>query len=88
MISKVSEIPVTWDFTFQSEYLQPSKMCSVIDEYCFVQGGLDPDPVVIDGPSAYGRFGFSVTNLGDTNADGHEGKITRRYTVPHARQQC
>ena len=33
----------------------------------------DLDPVVLTGTIKYGRFGFAIANVGDLDADGHEG---------------
>lgn len=40
----------------------------------FVQGQLDITPVIIPGSIEKGRFGFALANVGDLNADGHEGE--------------
>lgn len=38
-----------------------------------MQGSLDREPQILNGTMENGRFGFSVANAGDLNADGHEG---------------
>lgn len=40
-----------------------------------LQGSLDPEPVLLEGNSAYGRFGFAVANVGDLDVDGLEGSV-------------
>jgi hypothetical protein len=39
----------------------------------FFQGSLDSNPVVLEGFTIWSRFGLTVANLGDIDADGHEG---------------
>ncbi len=39
----------------------------------FMQGTLSTEPVRLDGLVAGGRFGTSMTNLGDVDDDGYEG---------------
>ena len=52
------------------------------------QGNLSPDSVVLEGQVTRGRFGTSVTNLGDIDDDGYEGVCMRCDCASEAMTVC
>lgn len=50
--------------------IMQSHSCNII----YFQGNLTTTPVILEGTTANARFGNTIANAGDLNADGHEGQ--------------